>query len=588
MSMSTIKMKQELIDWGVEGDWTVSSALWCTEGYNPQKMSRGRYHHAVIWWLDQIADEDERGRVFVPVGIIQYGWCKFPPRVWAEMAVECTRDWERISPRPDRLGSPYNSEPGQFVSVWAAHHKAEWWGDMLRYLETEALKGRSSAEAISDCFCRLAIGRGIRNARRTRMVLRHYKLAIWLFSNQQPLKVLERGARVRWAAWQVSQEWMQTPGWVKKEKFWEKMAEVMSRPLEERSPKGYWWRKCHRYIPSCKELRTLDVEGIKKFDSKTYLKALRCLEREMLSGASEDVRRGAIAVTRLFGSGWRTGWVDWHKRRGVNAHESTHWLPVDTKDVEGLGAFLKKHREKNTTSLGIIARGWDSLTTTEKAGSFRLALQAAQRQVYEGVPVGARDLAAEAGKWGLSQEEWDRLLLWWEWRNERKEEIPGGILAQDGDWILRRLDREDPRGPFLGHYSGCCQHPTGAAWSCVRATFQEPHMGYWVVEDKRGEIIVQSWVWRTEDVLVVDSVESLRPSDADRILCLYREAAANTIGRLGISLVVGGGQYGVDFEGFEMCGYLGDYAPSWRRVVDGVYTDARGCLALLAGEVPND
>ena len=70
------------------------------------------------------------------------------------------------------------------------------------------------------------------------------------------------------------------------------------------------------------------------------------------------------------------------------------------------------------------------------------------------------------------------------------------------------LQRQDPRGLYLGHYTNCCQHPSGVGASCAWAGQEHPQSGFFVVEDKDQNIIAQSWCWYTEDGFCFDNVEA--------------------------------------------------------------------------------
>lgn len=90
-------------------------------------------------------------------------------------------------------------------------------------------------------------------------------------------------------------------------------------------------------------------------------------------------------------------------------------------------------------------------------------------------------------------------------------DIPGDAFGMDGARFFR-LDADDTRGPLLGHYVDCCQsvgHPNGTAPAEHGVT--SPDGAFYVLTDKRENIIGISWAWRgADDELVFDSVENLK------------------------------------------------------------------------------
>jgi hypothetical protein len=87
--------------------------------------------------------------------------------------------------------------------------------------------------------------------------------------------------------------------------------------------------------------------------------------------------------------------------------------------------------------------------------------------------------------------------------------VPGEKFGMPGA-TFRRLEPGDPRGLFLGQYVNCCQHLTGHAASCAEHGFKSPDGGFYVVTDRGGVIIGQSWAWRGHDgEMVLDSFEPL-------------------------------------------------------------------------------
>jgi hypothetical protein len=102
----------------------------------------------------------------------------------------------------------------------------------------------------------------------------------------------------------------------------------------------------------------------------------------------------------------------------------------------------------------------------------------------------------------------------------------------------------------------------------------EQAKGYLVVE-RAGEIVGQSWLWRSGDIVVADNCELLRGHDKATILALYRGWSAAMLGRLCVSEVRLGTQGDLELSGLPRAKPVP--APP------GTYTDAKRqvCLARL-------
>ena len=91
-----------------------------------------------------------------------------------------------------------------------------------------------------------------------------------------------------------------------------------------------------------------------------------------------------------------------------------------------------------------------------------------------------------------------------------KSNIPDIAFKMPNGLTYRKLADGDLRGLVLGEITDCCQTINNHGDKCVRHGFASENGGFYVVEDKKGEIIGQSWAWLGEnDELVLDSLETL-------------------------------------------------------------------------------
>lgn len=140
------------------------------------------------------------------------------------------------------------------------------------------------------------------------------------------------------------------------------------------------------------------------------------------------------------------------------------------------------------------------------------------------------NVAAVAAELALSKE---RAVDFVEWLKKHpaksKSNLPSVRVTAtevglEGDWEFTKLPDDDVRGPLLGLYTDCCQHPKGAGAACAAHGWESPDGGFYVVR-YRGRIVAQSWAWRSGSVVVMDNIEALSVAYKEGVLALYRAAA---------------------------------------------------------------
>ena len=79
--------------------------------------------------------------------------------------------------------------------------------------------------------------------------------------------------------------------------------------------------------------------------------------------------------------------------------------------------------------------------------------------------------------------------------------------VENDSYIARVLPKHDPRFPFVGAITGCCQKIHGAGNSAFLNTFG-PDSGVLIVTDKKDNIVAQSYIWINGTSVSLDSIES--------------------------------------------------------------------------------
>lgn len=293
----------------------------------------------------------------------------------------------------------------------------------------------------------------------------------------------------------------------------------------------------------------------------------------------QDAVTGALRAQRAFGPQGAVRWMEMANKvvqsdRGeMPWHAATHWLPHNPYDGMGdwLIARFNPSQPTPTDVLYAVANGWSE----RMAGmSIREAYEKLLQEGYQGLllPI---DVVSAVTAATLSKEQAKEFGDNWVSRERRPYSAVPAPCASTG---VRRLHDDDPHGPLLGLFTGCCQHPWSAAASSAIHGSTSPNGAFWVIE-RHGKIVAQSWVWRHGDSLCLDSLEIRHGHiDSATALKMMQEAARSVIGRLGITKVVGGS------------GYHDKPNPFPVKALDtpsGCYTDARSqtyIAGLTGGE----
>ena len=243
----------------------------------------------------------------------------------------------------------------------------------------------------------------------------------------------------------------------------------------------------------------------------------------------------------------------WIRETGLSMHDAGQInVPAHPQTLgDYLISHLKTAREQTQArrdEVNILARCWEpDFASMGWAGAVTAALE----QSYHC----ARAVAVVAGELRMSSEDATQYEEWLaQCPVKTAESIPqvkvrGKELGLQGNWLFEKLDFDDIRGPVLGLYTDCCQHPGHQqGGQCAQSGWESPWDAF-VVVHYNGRIVAQSWVWRTQDTLVFDNIEVLSGAYREAVLDLYKEAARRFLGRLGIRAVhVGTGYDDVGVE----------------------------------------
>jgi len=252
---------------------------------------------------------------------------------------------------------------------------------------------------------------------------------------------------------------------------------------------------------------------------------------------NDQVRQGSLhdRITLLKAAGrWSIGQIETLLRYMKLDHEEWTW-----NDVWGIYGRIPVSRLKLLTKsrtrefIATLGRIPESICLDKE--TVKTIYEIGSRFYYDNIVDDACATAAHGAH--LSQEEFNEYQNYWLKRlHKGYESIPYvGVVEEDG-YKMYRLETDDARGPLLGIYTDCCQHPAGAGRTCARHGMESPDGAFFVVE-KMGKIIAQSWAWRNRHVVCFDNIEALGVDRLYIIARLYERCAQRLIGKLGIERV---------------------------------------------------
>lgn len=313
------------------------------------------------------------------------------------------------------------------------------------------------------------------------------------------------------------------------------------QPVRNNLRKVREWKISLGRVPKREDVRYLPEELIYSFTKKTFTEFMNTVRDFELQDHQ------VLAAARLiaaFGKGTWRKYVEtvYSTVSASSIHDSGINLPntLTSEQVKFLLRYTHKQVESQRVvknwdyvlSVGINPLGKEGLSTALKA----MAVLTFDNVKHPG-------FAIEAAKWTTDQDTFERYQdQWLKGLNGVAYESIPKVTLSDGDYKFYRLDRDDPRGVFLGEYTGCCQHPAGAGHECAWHGVSDPN-GAFVILEYRGEIKYQSWVWRTGDSLVFDNVEGHGRADTEDLVSeIYITGIRSFLGKLGIQKVyVGAG-----------------------------------------------
>lgn len=148
------------------------------------------------------------------------------------------------------------------------------------------------------------------------------------------------------------------------------------------------------------------------------------------------------------------------------------------------------------------------------------ALNFVKENPYSNIDVGNEFLAARAKEAGYSQADFDEIQKIYNKCLEREASsiprVKGNVQGVLGEYSYEMLRLDDSLALTIGTMTDCCQEIHGEGESAMLHSVLSKDGRVFVVRDKEGRVVAQSWVWRNGDTICFDNIEI-----PERILKLY-------------------------------------------------------------------
>ena len=313
--------------------------------------------------------------------------------------------------------------------------------------------------------------------------------------------------------------------------------------------RSFKWMNQHRFIPKSANLYREEPSVL--LDKKLYMSA----NKRFSSTIENDCTIFSLFINKFFTLGNYRQFLDYMNKRGINDHDACSglipgWMRVEQGKMKDVGDYIMRNKDASLVNLKTVLNNW--LILNEENKKMKIGDLCALIESNEYMNVHDRLLAIECKKHKVSQMQFQNIqdrVLKIKKNREQYESIPA-VESECNGYRMYRLDKEDYRGLFLGEYTNCCQTIGNAGGFCAWHGFQETNGAFYVVEDKKGKIVAQSWVWRHNDEVVFDNIECLGSVDnrAETLKSLYIDVSNKMIGVLCIKRVnVGTGHDGSRF-----------------------------------------
>lgn len=172
-----------------------------------------------------------------------------------------------------------------------------------------------------------------------------------------------------------------------------------------------------------------------------------------------------------------------------------------------------------------------------------LAVSYIKQNKYMNIEAGNEKVAAISAIAGYSQEDFDTLQEIYQYGRQRVVSSIPKIAGKKGKYFYEMLRLDDPLAMAIGTLTDCCQALNEPAEVCMEHSMTDPNGRIFLIRDKEGNIVSQSWCWRNQTVLCFDNIEipdkafmratklkdQTREKFSDEVYDVYKQAAGELL-----------------------------------------------------------
>ena len=161
------------------------------------------------------------------------------------------------------------------------------------------------------------------------------------------------------------------------------------------------------------------------------------------------------------------------------------------------------------TYIGAIQKQFKNIkiANSNRKLTLDLAISYVQENKYEDVEDGNESVAEISSVAGYDQEDFETLQKIYNYGKQRVFSSIPRIENKTNKYNYEILRLDDPLALAIGTLTDCCQEIGNVAESCMEHSMVDKNGRVFVIRDKEGNIVSQSWVWRNKNVLCFDNIE---------------------------------------------------------------------------------
>ncbi len=202
--------------------------------------------------------------------------------------------------------------------------------------------------------------------------------------------------------------------------------------------------------------------------------------------------------------------------------------------------IIMKDTENSMYLAGIQRQFADiEIVNSNRHLTWELAVKFVKENNYQEVELGNEEMATVAALAGYSQKDFNVLQEIYDYGKQRTVSSIPRITRDTKEYHYEILRLDDPLALAIGTLTNCCQEINDVAEVCMAHSMTSQDGRVFVIKDRLGNIIAQSWVWRNGTTLCFDNIEIpnkafertnlSREAFADEIYSIYKEAAKELI-----------------------------------------------------------